>query len=62
MAADRSLKNLRLRFIVLLDQKNGREKAVLRRSIAALDKKIRRDSVKSSTRGYNGCRNNKDRA
>ena len=62
MAADRSLKNLRLRFIVLLDQKNGREKAVLRRSIAALDEKIRRDAGKSSTRGYNGCRNNKDRA
>ena len=62
MAADRSLKNLRLRFIVLLDQKNGREKAVLRRSIAALDKKIRRDTANSFTRGYNGCRNNKDRA
>lgn len=62
MAADRSLKNLRLRFIVLLDQKNGREKAVLRRSIAALDKKIRRDATKWSKRDRSGGGNNKDRA
>jgi hypothetical protein len=62
LAADRSLKNLRLRFIVLLDQKNGREKAVLRRSIAALDKKIRRDAAKSSRHGCSGGGNNKDRA
>jgi hypothetical protein len=38
---NRRLRNLRLRFIVQLDQKTGREKAVLRRSIAALERKIR---------------------
>jgi hypothetical protein len=51
LAADRGLKSLRLKFIVLLDQKNGREKAILRRSIAALDKRIRRSAEKSSPRG-----------
>lgn len=52
MAPDRGLKNLRLRFIVLLDQKVGREKAILRRSIAALDKKIRRHAEITPTGGY----------
>jgi len=36
-----SLRQLRLRLISLLDQKVGREKSVLRRNIAALDRLIR---------------------
>jgi hypothetical protein len=56
LAPERGLKNLRLRFIVLLDQKTGREKAVLRRSIEALDRKIRRQAEKTPDRGYTDIR------
>ena len=35
------LTDLRLRFLLQLDQKTGREKAVLRKTIAALDRRLR---------------------
>jgi len=56
-----SLRQLRLRLISLLDQKVGREKRVLRSSIAALDRLIRekegakegvKADEKSPVRGY----------
>ena len=34
-------RRLRMRFLLQLDQKTGREKAVLRRTIAALDRRLR---------------------
>jgi hypothetical protein len=47
------LRRLRLRLISLLDQKVGREKSILRRSIEALDRMIReKDAEKSTHRGY----------
>jgi len=39
---DRELAELRLRLLNQLDQRVGREKAVLRRAIAALDARLRR--------------------
>jgi hypothetical protein len=47
------LRQLRLRLISLLDQKVGREKSILRRSIAALDRLIReKEDEKSPEGGY----------
>jgi hypothetical protein len=44
---------LRLRLITLLDQKAGREKSILRRNIAALDRLIReKDAEKPVDKGY----------
>ena len=40
-ARSRGLTDLRLRFLLQLDQKTGREKAVLRKTIAALDRRLR---------------------
>ena len=39
---DRELAELRLRLLNQLDQRVGREKAVLRRAIAVLDARLRR--------------------
>jgi len=51
------LRQLRLRLLSLLDQKVGREKSILRRSIAALDRLIRekeetKEAEKRRRRGY----------
>jgi hypothetical protein len=51
------LRQLRLRLLSLLDQKVGREKSILRRSIAALDRLIRekeriKETEKSEDKGY----------
>jgi len=52
-----SLRQLRLRLLSLLDQKVGREKSILRKSIAALDRLIRekdgiKEAEKQPDRGY----------
>jgi len=51
------LRELRLRLLSLLDQKVGREKSILRRSIVALDRLIRekeraKRAEKPGNRGY----------
>jgi hypothetical protein len=49
------LRQLRLRLISLLDQKAGREKSILRRSIAALDRRIReKENTKESEKRPEG--------
>jgi hypothetical protein len=52
-----SLNELRLRLLSLLDQKVGREKSILRRTISALDRLIRekeraKRAEKQKNRGY----------
>ena len=53
MGNNASLRSLRLRLISLLDQKVGREKDILRRSIQALDRLIReKEAENPADRGY----------
>ncbi|UCF99870.1 MAG: hypothetical protein JSV89_10125 [Spirochaetaceae bacterium] len=57
MGNNSSLRRLRLRLLSLLDQKVGREKSILRRSIQALDRRIRekeaiKEAEKPPDRGY----------
>jgi hypothetical protein len=47
------LRQLRLRLLSLLDQKVGKEKSILRRSIQALDRLIReKEPEKPAVKGY----------
>lgn len=46
---DRSLLQLRLRLLLLLDQRTGREKEVLRKSIRYLERRISRPAEAPST-------------
>lgn len=53
MPKNSPLRQLRLRLLSLLDQKVGKEKSVLRRSIQALDRLIReKEPEKPAAKGY----------
>ena len=54
MSESSRLRQLRLRLLSLLDQKVGREKSILRRSITALDRLIReKEQIKEAEKHRN---------